>query len=67
MALKLGMLHWVLDYCQGNSNGELVLTLSFLQEGELWENARIYDFIEKFEDFGLKIGTYSFLNQCMKI
>ena len=33
----------------------------------MWENARIYDFIEKFEDFGLKIDTYSFLNQCIKI
>ena len=31
----------------------------------MWENAGT--FTESFEDFGLKIGTHSFLNEYMKI
>lgn len=55
MALKLGMQYRVLEFYQECSNDDLGLNLAFLRLGQLWENAWPYDFMEKFEDFGLKL------------
>ena len=45
-------------YNQDCTNGELWLTLTFLCQGQIWKNAGKYEFLESFEDFGLKTGTY---------
>ena len=57
MALELGMYHRVPEYCYDCSNDHLRLTLTFLRKGKIWETANTLDFIERFEDFGLKINS----------
>ena len=39
MALGLGMTHWIHEYYQDCCYDDLVLTLTFLRQGQLWENA----------------------------
>ena len=38
-----------------------------LWQGQTWENAGTRDFMERFEDFGLKIGIHGCLNEYMEI
>ena len=54
----------VFKYYQDSSNNDLWLTLTFLLwQGQIWENARTYDFMGSFEVFGLKISIYSLFLQ----
>lgn len=61
MALKLGMQYRVLEFYQECSNDHLGLTLAFLRQGQIWENAWPEDFMENFEEFVQKIGICSCL------
>ena len=40
---------------QDCSNDDLRVTLTILQQDQIWENANTYDFMESFEDFGIKM------------
>ena len=46
---------WVLEYYEDCSNDVLELTLTFFMSRSNMENANTSDFMESFEDFGLKI------------
>ena len=51
------MKSWVSKYYQDCSNDVLGLTLTFLRQVQIWENANTQDFIDSFEDFGIKYGN----------
>ena len=42
-----------------------LLVLTFLWQGQVWENAITLNFMESFEGFGQKISTYCCLNEYM--
>ena len=49
MVPKLGMCHRILEYYQEYINDDLKLALNFLWQGQVWENAITYEFMERFE------------------
>ena len=54
MALKLYTWHEILEEYQDYLNSDLGLTVSFLWQGQIWENAGT-QIIESFEDLNPKI------------
>ena len=64
MALKLTC---SIEYFQDYTNGDLWLTLTFLMARSNMEKCLNIYFKESFEDFDLKMGIDSFLNEFMKI
>ena len=47
--------HLVLEYFQDCSTDDLESTLTFLRQGQIWEDATTQVFMECFEDFSLKL------------
>ena len=41
--------------------------VTFLRQGQIWENAGTYDFNESLGDLGLKTGIENFPNEFMKV
>ena len=69
MTLKLGMQHWLLEYCQVYSNDDPGFTLTYLTARSnlvlfvfVWENASAVVFQETIEACEVKVGTYSRIN-----
>ena len=63
MALKLGMQHWVLEYCQVYSNDDPGLTLTYFMAKSnmvpyafVWEKVKTMDFSETIVVYDLKLA-----------
>ena len=41
--------------------------MTVVWQGQIWENAATADFMESFEDLGLKMDIYTCSNEFMKI
>ena len=66
MTLKLGMQHWVFEYCQVCSNDDPELTLTYLTARSnlvpyafVWEKGKTMDFSETIVVYDVKIGRCS--------
>ena len=55
------------SFYQDCSFDDLGMTLTFLWQGQIWDNANILLFMESFECFGQKNGNKSCLNEYTKI
>ena len=74
MTLKLGMLHWVLEYYQVCSNDDPELTLTYFTATSnlvpyafVWEKGKTMDFSEIIVVCDVKVGRCSLLNEYMNL
>ena len=66
MTLKLGILHWVLEYYQVGSNDDPGLTLTYFTARSnlvpyafVWDKGKTIDFSETIVFYDVKVGTCS--------
>ena len=64
MTLNLGMHHWVIEYCQVNSNDDPGLTFTYFKARSnlvpyafIWEKGKTMDFSETIVIYDLKLAT----------
>ena len=77
MTLKVGMQHWVLEYCQICSNDEMInpgLTLTYFTVrlnlvpcAFVWEKGNIMDFSETIVVYDIKVGRFIQLNEYVNL